>query len=90
VQRATVPSFILRAVRSGTECPRYIEQRRAGIGARYSVSDPVVESDAPDPPSDRLCWENGVWANATLSVDQSDGITGAELEAVVALARSSR
>jgi outer membrane protein assembly factor BamB len=50
----------------------------------FTVSDSVVESDTPDPPSDRLGWENGVWANATLSVDQSDGITEAELEAVVA------
>ncbi|MFT4944648.1 MAG: outer membrane protein assembly factor BamB, partial [Halovenus sp.] len=48
-----------------------------------TVSESVVASDQPDPDSDQLGWENGVWANATLSIDQSDGITQAELEAVV-------
>jgi outer membrane protein assembly factor BamB len=49
----------------------------------HSVSDSLVENGTPDPATDRLGWENGVWANATLSVDQSDGITEAELTAVV-------
>ena len=51
-----------------------------------TVEESVVETDLPDPASDRLGWESGVWANATLSIDQSDGITEAELEAVVARA----
>jgi hypothetical protein len=40
-----------------------------------TVDGSVVETDLPDPASDRLGWESGVWANATLSIDQSDGIT---------------
>ncbi len=51
-----------------------------------TVEESVVGTDLPDPASDRLGWESGVWANATLSIDQSDGITEAELEAVVARA----
>ena len=50
----------------------------------FTVPASVVAGDRPDPPSDRLGWENGVWANATLDIDQSDGITEPELEAVVA------
>ena len=49
-----------------------------------SVSESVIASDRPDPDSDRLGWESGVWANATLSIDQTDGIDQPELEAVVA------
>ena len=49
-----------------------------------TVSESVVASDRPDPDSDRLGWESGVWANATLSIDQTDGIDQPELEAVVA------
>lgn len=52
--------------------------------SNVTVSESVVETDAPDPASDRLGWEGGVWANATLSIDQSDGINQTELEAVVA------
>ena len=53
-------------------------------GSNVTVDDAVVESDRPDPPADTLGWEHGVWANATLSIDQSDGINRTELEAVVA------
>jgi outer membrane protein assembly factor BamB len=53
-------------------------------GSNITVEDSVVESDRPDPPADTLGWEHGVWANATLSIDQSDGINRTELEAVVA------
>lgn len=38
----------------------------------------------PDPPTDRLGWEAGVWANESLSVSQADGLTCDELELVVA------
>jgi len=41
-------------------------------------------SEVPDPPSDRLGWENGYWYNESIAVDQSDGLTDAELEAFVA------
>ena len=53
-------------------------------GGNVTVSESVVSADRPDPATDRLGWENGVWANATLSVTQADGINETELEAVVA------
>ena len=53
-------------------------------GSNMTVEDSVVKSDRPDPATDTLGWEHGVWANATLSIDQSDGINRTELEAVVA------
>ncbi|GAB7095638.1 Hvo_1808 family surface protein [Halolamina litorea] len=41
------------------------------------------ESAPADPESDRLGWENGYWHNETIDVDQSDGLTEAELNATV-------
>jgi outer membrane protein assembly factor BamB len=64
--------------------PATASEQVTGTSSNISVSASVVESDAPDPSSDQLGWEHGVWANATLAIDQSDGITEAELEAVVA------
>ncbi|MFC7134404.1 MULTISPECIES: Hvo_1808 family surface protein [Salinibaculum] len=49
-----------------------------------TVPDDVVTSSHPDPPEDRLGWENGVWYNATLDVQQFDGIDDAELRALTA------
>jgi len=37
----------------------------------------------PDPEADRLGWENGVWHNESLDVDNSDGLNDSELSAVV-------
>ena len=53
-------------------------------GGNITVAESVVEDDRPDPSTDTLGWESGVWANATLSLNQSDGINREELEAVVA------
>lgn len=39
-----------------------------------------------DPATDVLGWENGYWANETLAIDQSDGLSDAELEAYVSRA----
>jgi outer membrane protein assembly factor BamB len=55
-----------------------------GTTGAFTVSESVVAEDRPDPETDRLGWEHGVWANATLAVDQTAGITETELEAVVA------
>ena len=55
-----------------------------GTTGAFTVSESVVAEDRPDPETDRLGWEHGVWANATLAVDQSAGINETELEAVVA------
>ena len=40
----------------------------------------------PDPESDVLGWENGYWANETLTLDRSDGLNESEIDAVVARA----
>ena len=42
------------------------------------------ESDPPDPESDRIGWENGYWHNESIAVNQSDGLTQAELNATIA------
>ena len=39
-------------------------------------------ADLSDPASDRLGWEGGYWYNESLDVDQSDGLSEAELAAV--------
>jgi len=43
-------------------------------------------SAPPDPESDRLGWENGYWHNESIDVDQSDGLSEAELNATVSRA----
>jgi PGF-CTERM protein len=49
----------------------------AAPGGTDSVDAP------PDPDEDVVGWEDGYWHNDTLDVDQSDGVTEAELEAIV-------
>ena len=44
------------------------------------------ESAPADPESDRLGWENGYWHNESVDVNQSDGLTQAELNATVSRA----
>ncbi|MEF8882797.1 MAG: Hvo_1808 family surface protein [Halapricum sp.] len=43
-----------------------------------------TETHPPDPPSDRLGWEDGLWYNETISVTPEDGLNDSELELVVA------
>ncbi|WP_227355246.1 Hvo_1808 family surface protein [Haladaptatus salinisoli] len=49
----------------------------SAAGERGNVGPP------PDPDSDVLGWENGYWHNESIAVDQSDGLTDAELRAYV-------
>jgi hypothetical protein len=50
----------------------------------------VGATDAPpaqvraDPPSDRIGWEDGYWHDDPIDVDQSDGLSDRELDALVA------
>jgi len=46
------------------------------------------ESAPPDPETDRLGWEDGYWHNESIDVDQSDGLTQAELNATIARAKA--
>jgi hypothetical protein len=47
-------------------------------GATETPSEPP-----PDPPEDRLGWENGYWYNESIDIDPSDGLNNTELAAVV-------
>ncbi|MFC6954116.1 Hvo_1808 family surface protein [Halorubellus litoreus] len=40
----------------------------------------------PDPSEDVIGWEDGVWANESIDVDQSDGLTDEEIEVFVSRA----
>jgi hypothetical protein len=48
--------------------------------------EPPVSTPQPDPPEDRLGWEDGYWYNESVSVDRSDGLNETELDAVVSRA----
>jgi PGF-CTERM protein len=63
----------------------------AGTAAEPAVAPPgsttLAQAEAPpDPPNDTIGWENGYWHNESVDVDQSDGLSDAELEAYVARA----
>jgi hypothetical protein len=45
-----------------------------------------VPTTPPDPETDVLGWENGYWANETLTLDRSDGLNESEIDAVVSRA----
>ncbi|MDX1748601.1 MAG: hypothetical protein R3324_21930, partial [Halobacteriales archaeon] len=42
----------------------------------------AAEAPPPDPETDRLGWENGYWYNESITVDQSDGLSDEELDAI--------
>lgn len=44
----------------------------------------LSEGGPPDPPTDRLGWEAGVWHNESIAYDATDGVTCLELERLVA------
>jgi len=52
--------------------------------AQSTATSPATETPAPtetqpaDPSSDRLGWENGVWHNETLAVNNTDGLNASE------------
>jgi hypothetical protein len=58
-------------------------------GGSDAASDDATSGDGgssfdfDDPSSDRLGWEAGYWHNESIDVDQSDGLTDAELDAFV-------
>lgn len=44
----------------------------------------TTQSAPPDPPSDRIGWEEGYWWNESISVDVEDGLNRSELRPVLA------
>lgn len=60
-------------------------QQDTAVQSRPSDAVQSQQTDAPaDPDSDVIGWENGYWHNESIDVDQSDGLSDAELEAYVA------
>ena len=53
--------------------------------ASTTAASTTTGADAapPDPESDVLGWEDGVWHNESIDVDQSDGLTDDEIQAFV-------
>ncbi len=80
-----VPAFIALLVLFAAVGPA------AALGAGDSTPDAssgatiAADADAPpDPEEDVIGWENGVWYNESIDVDQSDGLSAAELDRFVA------
>lgn len=77
--------LVLTAGCLGTVDPGDVVSGREKVVAPCVIDSPFAgHSGTPDPETDRLGWEGGVWANDTIRADQSDGLTCAELERVVA------
>jgi hypothetical protein len=55
------------------------------LASLATVGTPAAAQQA-DPDSDVVGWENGYWHNESIDVDQSDGLSDAELEAYVSRA----
>ena len=56
-------------------------------GVTTAPASQILQQSAPaDPPNDTIGWERGYWHNESVDVDQSDGLSDAELEAYVARA----
>jgi len=58
-----------------------------GAAAPYNLTVGRSRADdetLPTPTSDRLGWENGYWANETIEITQSDGLSEQEREALLA------
>ncbi|MFB6168573.1 MAG: Hvo_1808 family surface protein [Haloferacaceae archaeon] len=55
----------------------------AGAGAADESAAPSAQPRA-DPPSDRVGWEDGYWHDDPIDVNQSDGLTDREMDALVA------
>ena len=55
----------------------------AAVGATGDSAPPPVQV-RDDPPSDRIGWEDGYWHDDPIDVDQSDGLSDREIDALVA------
>jgi hypothetical protein len=61
----------------------------AGVGPAVAVGatdDPTPAQVRPDPAGDPVGWEDGYWHDDPVDVDQSDGLTDAEIDRLVARA----
>ncbi|MEF8852657.1 MAG: Hvo_1808 family surface protein [Haloarculaceae archaeon] len=72
------------AVNGADETPSILSTNDSDAASDHDACAEFAEDPRPNPDSDQLGYENGCWANETLSVDNSDGFTEAELDAVLA------
>ena len=84
-----VPSPVLALILAVTTLTGTVTA--VGVGVPTDASAAVVEPGAPavqqqappDPTGDPIGWEAGYWHNESIDVDQSDGLSDAELDAYV-------
>jgi hypothetical protein len=81
--RRGVAAVVLAAllVVAGCSAPAFEPPTASAPAGGEAVAAPNADFD--DPESDVLGWEDGYWYNESISVDQSDGLTDAELRAFV-------
>jgi hypothetical protein len=60
-----------------------VSNATAGAASNHDACAALADDPRDNPESDRLGWENGCWANETLSVTRGDGLNDTELDAVV-------
>jgi len=60
-----------------------VSNTTAGAASNHDACMALAEDPRENPDTDRLGWENGCWANETLSVTRGDGLNETELDAVV-------
>ncbi|WP_318568262.1 Hvo_1808 family surface protein [Salinigranum marinum] len=74
---------VVLVVLSGCSAP-FVDGPPAISGDEADGGSGGASADAPaDPETDRLGWEAGYWYNESIDVDQSDGLSDAELDAFV-------
>lgn len=65
-----------------TNGPPARTERPVSSGTPSTVQ--IASDPPPDPKNDTIGWENGYWANESLTINQSDGLSEDELTAYVA------
>ncbi|MEF8976563.1 MAG: Hvo_1808 family surface protein [Halapricum sp.] len=61
--------------------PTAVHTNGTAVHSNGSVTWATQDAGAPaDPPEDRIGWEQGYWYNESIDVDQSDGLSEAELQ----------
>jgi hypothetical protein len=81
---AGTPTGSTSTTSAGTSTDASTSTATTGSGtAGETTAAANTTGDLADPPSDRLGWENGLWYNESLSVDDSDGLNASERAAVV-------
>jgi hypothetical protein len=78
-------ALALLVVLAGCTAPM-VEPNAAGSGTAPETKAATPDANFSDPSSDVLGWEDGYWYNESIDVNQSDGLSDAELETYVARA----